>query len=260
MLVGLTTIWLGLTLAVEELGAPRQVFNVLLFDPERVVAGEVWRLFTAPLVHALGNDYRGGEAIFTLFLLYFFATPLYDSWGTKRLYVMLGAAAVAGELVQLLGWALLPEAARAWAVPKVMFGGYPMAMAAVTAWAFSNRHMRVQLFFFVPTSAMFTLYFLGGMSVIRSLFWGGGTEGAFAAFAAIGVGYLLGASTPSPMRKWYLRQKLRRIEKGEQEREKKSSKGAAQKAPHLRLIKGDRRDSDPPNPDKRWLNLGSACE
>ncbi len=232
LLVAIGALWLVFALAINWAGRGEQIYGWLLLEPSRLWRGEVWRLFTAPLMHIVSGHGGVSHLVTNALMLYFFGAPLQQAWGNKRFGLLLLAAALGGEALQLaITWAL-PSGV---AAQGVMLGSGAMAFGVTIAWGLSNRTQRVALMFALPVGAMTLVWITVGMAVLGLLAVGAPPEGLFAPFGGMLCGYLL-AGDPTPLRKFLLRRKLQQIEK----------KGAA-KAPHLRVVKGG---AD----DKKWLN------
>lgn len=80
-------------------GAPPDVVDRLLLVPERVWAGEWWRLFAFLLLPPLTNPFF---AFFAWYLFWLFGTSLEGSWGTFRYNLFLWIGWLATVLAALL--------------------------------------------------------------------------------------------------------------------------------------------------------------
>jgi membrane associated rhomboid family serine protease len=232
LLIAIGALWLIFALAINWAGQGEAIYGLLLLDPARLWRGEVWRPFTAPLMHLVSGHGGVSHLVTNALMLYFFGAPLQQAWGNRRFGVLLVAAALGGEALQLGLGALLPAGVGA---QGVMLGSGAMAFGVTIAWGLSNRTQRVALMFALPVGAMTLVWITVGMAVLGLIAVGAPPEGLFAPFGGMLCGYLL-AGDPTPLRKFLLRRKLQQIEK----------KGAS-KAPHLRVVKGG---AD----DKKWLN------
>src|SRR5947207_369091 len=76
MLVGIFCPWLILSLAANWGGADTSFMAYVVGSTKAVLHGQVWRLVTAPLIHAWGNDFS--HVLTTLLVLYFFGPALVD--------------------------------------------------------------------------------------------------------------------------------------------------------------------------------------
>jgi membrane associated rhomboid family serine protease len=229
-LILLSACWLGLALGMNFLGLGADLVRAIVLSPDAVLGGQVWRLFTSPLVHVWSGPGAIGHILTSLIGLYFLGVSLEDRWGAGRMAGFLVAAAASGGLLQVLGTLLLPSFASA-SGASGYFGAMALVEAVAVAWALQNRRAQVRLFFLLPVSGSVLLAIVVGFSVLHVITQSGGPEGLFAPFGGMLSGWLL--SDESPLRRHYLRWKLRRLNAETQ----RYSKGAA---PTLRSIDGGR--------------------
>jgi membrane associated rhomboid family serine protease len=228
----------------------------------------VWRLLTAPFMH----DPRSlGGILFMLLGLYFLSPSLEKAWGGKRYLFFLIYSALIAYTFQLVAAMLLPVETTRKLVPQVWFGAFPVVEAIAVAWALSFKGQTVRLMLLVPVTSRTLLLFVVGTSVLAVVALSDLPSGLIAPFGGMLAGWLLGGSTPSPLKRWWLRKKLVATER-ELERERTRRQRRIQGS-GLRVIEGgadaepddDTDDSDrasgagrPPSdgrgPDGRLLN------
>ena len=245
-MVGLFAVWLMFAAAINWGGASRAVFEALCGDSDRILAGEVWRLFSAPLLHEPTGSI--GHIMLVLVGLFFLAPSLEDAWGGARLLRFLCLSALIGYLVQVAVELVVPESLAARLVPPYWYGAVPAVEAVVIAFALSFRHRTVHLFFVLPVSSRGLILFAVGISVLLLIAGAMGPSGLVAPFGGMFAGWLLGGGTPSPLRRWWLGLRLRRLDQeARNARKKRPPRGGGSR---FRVIEGGaarRRDSDPGN-------------
>lgn len=241
VLLGLLGIWLIFALGINWGGAQGASFLALCGNTQGILSGEVWRLLTAPVLHM----YTGTvwHLISAMLGLYFLGASLEQEWGPRRFLRFLALTGVLAYGAQaLIDWAL-PARVGAKLVPEFYFGAMPVVQAVAIAWACSFRGRTVQLFFVLPISSRGLILFVVGLSVLYLIAGATPPSGHVAMFAGMGLGWLLGGSTPSPLRRAYLRFRLARLEvearrDGQQRRQRAKQSG-------LRVIPGGREGGGP---------------
>jgi membrane associated rhomboid family serine protease len=203
---------------------------------------EVWRLVTATFIHDPSGPGSPGHLVTTLLGLYFLGTPLEERWGTRRtLFFLIGSAAFAFFLQTVAG--LVP-----WLAKPTFYGGLGMVEAVAVAWALSARGQTVRLFFVLPVTPMMLVAFIFIMSVLNLLARNQPQEGLVTPFGGMLAGYLF--ADGSPLRRWWLGLRLKKLQQQTAQIRAQSSKSRAG-GPPLRVIHGG--GKDPPK-DKRFLN------
>lgn len=236
VLLGLLGIWLVFALAINWGEAAGASFLALCSNTDAVLQGEVWRLLTAPLLHMpTGTVWH---LVSVLLGLYFLGTSLEHEWGPKRFLRFLALTGVLAYGAQVLADSVLPARLGVKLVPEHSFGAMPVVQAVAIAWACSFRGRTVHLFFVLPVSSRGLILFVVGISVLYLIAGATPPSGHIAMFAGMGLGWLLGGGTPSPLRRGYLRFRLARLEvearrEGEVRRKRAKSSG-------LRVIPGGR--------------------
>jgi membrane associated rhomboid family serine protease len=240
VMVAILSVWLGFAVAINWVGVGEGAYRALWLDRDALFRGELWRLFTAPLLHDVSGRTGVSHVVTNLLLLYFFGPPMQKA---------------SGELLQLGLDLVLPATVAPPVHQKVLLGALGMGIATTVAWGFSHPRQQVLMMMVLPITGLTLVWFTVGFYILSLLAVGSPPEGLLAPFGAMLCGYLLGGGEPSPLRKAFLRWKLKRLESGGAPSAASSIK--AQKPPHLRVIRGMKEDDEPgprPNPDKRWLN------
>jgi membrane associated rhomboid family serine protease len=242
VLAALFVVWLVFALGLNWGGAGGNSFEILTGNTAAIRSGEVWRLFTAPLMHMPRGDIS--HIIFTMLLLYFFGTSLESAWGGKRFFQFLVFTGTLAYATQFLVHLILPEGIAAKLVPQNYFGGTPVVEACVIAWASSFPGRTVYLFFVVPVSTKMLIWFTVGINVLMLIAGSVPPSGQVALFAGMGFGWLLGGDTPSPLRKFYLKYRLAGLER-EAARERHAKKQRVQRS-GLQVLPGGKDEKRPP--------------
>jgi membrane associated rhomboid family serine protease len=245
VLIVLFATWLVFALGLNWGGASGNSFLLLTGNTQAIQGGEIWRLVTAPLMHIPSGSIS--HIIFTMLLLYFFGSSLEEAWGGKRFLRFLILTGSLAYTVQFAVDLLLPMGFAPKLVPENYFGGTPVVEACIIAWACSFRGRTVYLFFVLPIGSKVLIWFTVGINVLMLIAGVVPPSGQIALFAGMGLGYLLGGDTPSPMRKLYLRYRLAELEK-EAERDRSARKRAVKRS-GLQVLPGGK-DDKPPPPDQ----------
>ena len=227
--------WVVLSEAVDLSASGRAVFQGLVGDSVGVFHGQLWRLFTAPLLHAPNQPLA---PLFSALMLYFFVPSLEDRWGLKRTYLFLFGSAAFAYAFEALTFVLLPSLANGqW------YGAMVMADAALVAWAMQNRKQVIYFMLVVPLKPLLMVGLLLAWHVVSVLMHTTGSDGIIAPLAAALSGWLF--CDGGPGRRAYLRLKLRRLQ-NQMRQLRRPATGSKRKAPHLRVIQGGAADDDKP--------------
>ena len=149
MLIVLFALWVITLIIHASVRFEPQRFDALVveplaLDPSRVVQGHVWQLVTYIGVH----DVRGlGHIFFNLLALFFFAPPLEERLGTRRMLETFLVGGIAGGLLVLLVDRLM-AGAFANHTPTVVMGasGSVSAVVAAMCWLWRDRTLNLILF------------------------------------------------------------------------------------------------------------------
>ncbi len=258
VLLAMLAINIAFAIAINFGGASMDLFSLLCGNTSLILDGQVWRLLTAPWMHQPQGTVS--HLLFAMLGLFFLAPSLETQWGSKRFLRFLFFSALISYGIQLLLELLLPASLSGRLVPAYWFGAMPVVEAVAVAWALSFRGQTVRLFMVLPVTSGMLLGFVLAMSVLRVLWLANAPEGLLSPFGGMFAGWLLGGSTPSPLRRGWLRFKLRRLDK-QAALETSSRKDRVAKSP-LRVIEGGRKDetkdktkgNGSKGPDGRWLN------
>jgi membrane associated rhomboid family serine protease len=244
--------WLCFAIGLNWGGAPGSVFLALAGSTERILHGEVWRLFTAPLLHYAQGGAGVSHLITALLGLYFFAPRLEEIWGPKRLLRFVALSAVIAYALQMLVQLLLPVALSERLVAEYWFGLTPALGAIAIAWALTFKNQVVQLFFVIPVSSKMLIVWVVGLACLYLVTGAASHEGLIAPFGGMLCGWLLGGGNPSPLRKAWLKLRLAQLEEAERKAQRKPRPNPG----GLRVLPGGRTDDsdDDKGPDGRWLN------
>lgn len=212
VLVGLVALWLAFAVSINWASSRADLFLLLAGNDQAILHGQVWRLFTAPLLHDPQGSAGVNHILSTVIGLFFLAPALETEWGTPRLLRFLAVSAVFSYLVQ---WGLsivLPADLTERLVPSHWFGAIPALEAVAIAFALNMRNRSVLLFFVLPIGSRGLLLATIGLSVALVAAGAIGPSGAIAPFAGMLAGWWFGGSTPSPARRLWLRWRLHRLE------------------------------------------------
>ncbi len=251
VLLALLAVNVAFAVAINYGGASAELFYALCGNTEKILQGQVWRLVTAPWMH----EPRGtvSHLLFALLGLFFLTPQLESQWGSKRTLRFLFFSGLIAYGIQGLLELALPSSLSARLVPGYWYGAAPVIEAVAVAWALSFRGQTVRLFFVLPVTSNMLLGFVFAMSVLRVLWLSDAPEGLLSPFGGMFAGWLLGGGTPSPMRRLWLRFRLRQLDaqvvRETADRKKRVAKSS------FRVIEGGRdKDEDDKGPDGRWLN------
>lgn len=255
-LYGILGLWVVIGVLVNWAGTGDQLLMYLVLDRDAFLHGQLWRLVTAPFVHLVTGREAVNHVVSNLLLIYFFGASLQETWGSRRLAGFLLAAAFVGEALQLGLDLAIPASFAPMMHTPVTLGSKAMGTAALFAWALANPTRQVMLFFVLPLSANAILALTIILYVLSVVAIGAPPEGLFAPLGGMAVGYLLGAGSPSPLRRAWLRFRLGKLAAAKKEQQKLPPLKRRPGAPALRVIRGDRDDDDGPSSDSgpRYLN------
>ena len=123
--MGLTFgLWLAFAIGVHWAGVGADAFELFCGNTLLILHGQVWRLFTAPL---LQSPEQGWHLFGVLLTLYFFGVPLEKSWGPARLTRFLISLAVLASLVEVLFDIALPPSVGQYFAQPYWYGGLAVA-------------------------------------------------------------------------------------------------------------------------------------
>jgi membrane associated rhomboid family serine protease len=256
VMLAIFAIWLSFAIGLNWGGLPDGVFLLFAGNTEAILHGEVWRLFSAPLL----SEAMGGAGVLSLIMtelgLFFLTPSLEERWGGKRLLSFIALSAVLSYLLQMLVELMLPAGLVDRLVGPYWFGIAPAISAIAIAWALSFKNQVVHLFMVFPVSARMLVWWVVGFHVLYVVAGARPAGGLIAPFGGMLCGWLLGGSTPSPLRRAWLKLRLAQLD-SQAEREGRRRRKARPNPGGLRVIPGGRADDDDDKgkgPDGRWLN------
>jgi len=258
VLIGVFTVWLAFAVGLNWAGASESVFLLLCGNTERILHGEVWRLFTAPWLHMPTGTLS--HVLSAMLGLYFLSPQLESRWGSARFARFLALAALCAYGTQMLAELVLPSslALRVEGDGGYFYGAIPIVEAIAIAWALSFKGQTVRLFMVLPVTSTGLIVFVIATSLMYVVIAAQGPSGLISPFGGMAAGWLFGGSTPSPFRRFWLKLRLAKLDV-EARQEARERRRRASKA-GLRVISGGRddedSDKDPESRDRdgRWLN------
>jgi len=249
VILTLFAIWLAFAIGLNWGGVSENAFLLFAGNTERILHGEVWRLFTAPLIHLP----RVGSVMFLLLGFYFLTPTLEQHWGGARLLRFLILSALVAYGLQMLVGLALPRSVSQKLVGEYWFSATPVLGAVSIAWALTFRGQTVRLFFVLPVSSRGLILFVIGVSVLYLFTLEQMPSGLLAPFGGMLSGWLFGGGTPSPARRFWLKLRLAKLE-SEAKRESADRKKRVARS-GFRVIEGGKDDDeDRRGPDGRMLN------
>jgi len=259
LMVAVTALWLMFAIGVNGGGAPLPVFLLFTGNTEAILHGELWRLFTASLMHTPSGANSVGHLLTALFGLFFLAPRLEQLWGPARMLRFIALTSVLAYALQMLVELVLPGPLANRMVGAYWYGLEPAVAAVAIAWACTFKGSVVNLFGLVPMSSRTLILMVIGFSFLRVAAGARPEEGLLSPFFGMFFGWLLGGGTPTPLRHAWLKLRLAQLEG--QDARRQANAGPRKPRPNpggLRVIPGGRSDSedddDDKGPDGRWLN------
>jgi membrane associated rhomboid family serine protease len=252
LMIGVFAIWLMFAIGLNWGGAPAEVFELLIGNTAAVLHGEVWRLLTAPFMHAPSGEGAVGHILSAVLGIYFLGSRLEEAWGPARFLRFVLLTSVLSYLLQMLVQVALPTSLGARLVGDAWFGLMPAITAIAIAWALTFKGETVRLMFVLPVTSGMLIGIIIVLALLRLVAAAMPPEGLIAPFGGMLFGWLLGGGSPSPLRKAWLKLRLAQLD-SEARREGKRKKPRPNPG-GLRVIPGGRTDDDDKGPDGRWLN------
>lgn len=255
VLLALLAVWLIFAIGINWAGAPESLFYALAGNSSLILRGEIWRLFTAPLLHVPSGSIS--HILMTLLGLFFLAPALESRWGGKKFLSFLVGSAVIAYATQMLVELVVPATLAARLVPAYWFGAGPVVSAVSVAWALSFRGRTVNLMFVLPVSSRGLIIFVLLVNVMFLIAGAGGPDGLIAPFGGMLAGWLLGSGSPSPLRRAWLKLRLAQLDaearrEGENRKRQRAASG-------FKVIEGGKSNDDSDSGQKKgpnggWLN------
>ncbi len=232
---------ISLAFAVARLAGAASLFSYLIFDASAFLGGQIWRAVSSPLLTE-----QWLSLVFDLLAIYFLGNALEQKWTGARVVRTFFFGGIAGNLIVLLAWAVLPVTFML--RPKVDLGPSAALTALAVAWGAEFPTAQIRLMFFIPVRGAWMKWITVATCTLATLY-----DGHWAPWGGLLAGLALSGS-PSPLRKVYLQLKLRWLSARGQRMTVDDILGGPKKPkpnPHkLRVVPGGR-DEKPP---KDWLN------
>ncbi|MBK8997518.1 MAG: rhomboid family intramembrane serine protease [Myxococcales bacterium] len=248
VILTLFAIWLAFAVGLNWGGVSENTFLLFAGNTERILHGEVWRLFTAPLIHVP----RVGSILFLLLGFYFLTPTLEQHWGGARLIRFLILSALVAYGLQMLLGLVLPSSLSQKLVGEYWFSATPVLGAVSIAWALTFRGQTVRLFFVLPVSSRGLIVFVVGVSLLYLVTLEQMQCGLLAPFGGMLSGWLFGGDTPSPARRFWLKLRLAKLEREAKQDSRERKQRVARSG--FKVIEGGKDDDDDRGPDGRMLN------
>jgi membrane associated rhomboid family serine protease len=249
----LLSIWIFFAIGINWLHFGGSAFSLLVGNTDAILQGEVWRFFTAGLVHLPAGERAVSHILYSLLGLYFLGPSLEARWGSKRMLLFLIGSTVFGFTLQFLFQVIVPGPIGIFGqagalMERSWFGSMGAVEAVAVAWALSHRNETVRFMFLLPMTGTGLLFAVIGISLLYLFAGHVPSEGLITPFAGMLAGYLFGAGNPTPARRLVL--KIRYFWIARRAAKYRGSQ------PRLRVIEGGdapRSRRKPPS-DKRFLN------
>ncbi|MEI9940453.1 MAG: rhomboid family intramembrane serine protease [Pseudomonadota bacterium] len=253
VVVGLT---LAFAVGIHWAGVGADAFELFCGNTLAILHGQLWRLFTASLLQSPDSLW---PLLSLLMALYFFGVPLEDQWGSKRFTRILVGLVVVPSLIQALFDVALPPSVNRFLVPAYWYGGLAVSSGLAVAWALNHRGAVVRLYGILPITPRTIILLAVGTPFVYLLFRALPPEGIPGSLGGCFAGWLLAGGTPSPLRRYWLKFRIGRLD-AEVAREAAQRKKRVERS-RLKVIEGGLAKPEPPangekgrGPDGRWLN------
>lgn len=247
---------LAFAVGIHWAGVGPDAFELFCGNTRAIVHGELWRLFTASLLQSPDSLW---PLLSLLMSLYFFGVPLEEQWGSKRFARYLVGLVVVPSLIQALLELALPRAVTTYLIPAYWFGGLAVSSGLAVSWALNHRGAVVRLYGLLPITPRMIILLAVGTPFVYLLFRTLPPEGIPGSLGGCFAGWLLGGGTPTPLRRYWLKFRIGRLD-AEVAREAAQRKKRVERS-RLKVIEGGLAKPEPPTdgekgrgPDGRWLN------
>lgn len=171
-------------LLVFGTGFGSRIGGSLLMQPQAVLDGEVWRLFTATYMHAS----FWGHLFFNMLVLYFFGPAVESVWGARKFLLVYTAAGVAGN-VALVGLSQVGY------ISPMMFGlgASGSVLGVLGAAAVMFPHSQILLLFVLPVTLRVAALLFTGMYILNIVSQGSNYGGDVSHLVGMGLGAAIAA-------------------------------------------------------------------
>lgn len=248
-------LWLAFAVGMHWAGVPEEVFFLFCGNTLAILHGQLWRILSAPLMQAPTQFWH----VFGVLLsLYFFATPLETQWSRGRFVRFLLGLAILPAFAQVFVDLLLPVSISRYLSQGYWYGGLAVASGLTVAWALNFRGGVVRLYGILPVTPRTLILIVVATPLLFLVFREPPAEGIAGLLAGCFGGWLLGGGTPSPLRRYWLKFRIGRLD-AEVQRETAQRKKRVERS-QLKVIEGGRASGDDHGqgggrgPDGRWLN------
>lgn len=165
-------------------GLGSRIGGSLVMQPQAVLDGEVWRLFTATYMHAS----FWGHLFFNMLALYLFGPAVERVWGARKFLLVYTAAGVAGN-VALVGLSQIGY------ISPMMYGlgASGSVLGALGAAAVLFPHSQILLFFVLPTTLRVAAMLFVGMYILSLVSQGSNYGGDVSHLVGMGLGAAVAA-------------------------------------------------------------------
>jgi len=161
-----------------------RVGSYLLMQPQAVLDGEVWRLFTATYLHAS----FWGHLFFNMFALYFFGSAVEAVWGAKKFLLVYTVAGVAGNVA-------LVALSQVGYISPLIFGlgasGSVLGVLGAAAVLFPDS--QILLFFVLPMTLRVAALLFAGMYILNVVSQGSNYGGDVSHLVGMAIGAAVAA-------------------------------------------------------------------
>jgi membrane associated rhomboid family serine protease len=251
-----TALTLAFAVGIHWAGVSADAFELFCGNTLAILHGQVWRLFTASLLQSPTSLW---PLLSLLMALYFFGVPLEQQWGERRFARFLIGLIIVPSLLQALLDVALPPSVNRFLIPAYWYGGLAVSSGLAVAWALTNRGAVVRLYGLLPITPRTIILLAVGTPFVYLLFRALPPEGIPGSLGGCFAGWLLGGGTPSPLRRYWLKFRIGRLD-AEVAREAAQRKKRVERS-RLKVIEGGLAKPEPPSngekgrgPDGRWLN------
>ncbi len=247
-------VWLAFAVGMNWAGVSLDAFRLFCGSTIGLWHGQLWRIFTSPLLHAPNRFWHLG---FALLELYFFGVQLERDWGRARFIRFLFWLALFQAVAQVLADVFVPATVSRYLSDEYWYGSTAIMNGLVIAAACSYPNSTIRIYGIIPVSPRVIALLCAATPFFYLLFKERPPEGFAALLAGSAGGWLLGAGTPSPLRRSWLKFRLGRLD-AEVAREAAQRKKRVERS-QLKVIEGGRSKNDGGSdggrgPDGRWLN------
>lgn len=165
-------------------GFGSNIGGALLMQPNAVLDGEVWRLFTATYMHAS----FWGHLFFNMLALYFFGPVVERVWGARKFFLVYTACGVAGNVALVL-------LSQVGYISPMMYGlgASGSVLGVLGAAAVMFPHAQILLFFVIPMTLRVAALLFTGIYIFNIVSQGSNYGGDISHLVGMGIGAAIAA-------------------------------------------------------------------